>query len=404
MDTSWRPERVVARRYRLVAPAGEDATVWRAVDLRLGHVVAVKRVRVPTGDEAPLARRRAVRAASAVARLRHPNVVAVHDIAIDDSGDPVLVMEYVPARTLADVLADRGVLPAARVARVGRQVAAALAAAHAAGIVHRDVTPANILLAGDGTATITGFGPAGSGDDMTGAPAYLAPETARGEPPTPAADVFSLGATLYTALEGNPPAGTADRPVAARGALAEPLMAMLHDDPAARPTMGQIADTLTGAGSPPSRRNIALVVVATLVSGLLTLLLLTTWPVGRADRDGSAEPTATSSPPADPDRFRRAVTSFYAVVTDDPDRAWSLLGPALRDQGRDRFEARWRDVADLRVRGTPTVSGNTVVAEIEYTAGGRVRETHRHTLVTDGGTVLIDSDEVLATTTLPGGT
>ncbi len=442
MDTIWRAERVVAGRYRLAAPVGEGAmgTVWRAFDLRLGRVVAIKQLHVPTEDEAALARRRVIREARAAARVQHPNAVAVHDVATDDMGNPVLVMEYVPSRSLAVVLDEGGVLPVPQVARIGSRIAGALAAGHAAGIVHRDVKPANILLTEDGSAKITDFGLAKVVGDATvtetgllaGTPAFLAPETAQGEPPTPAADVFSLGATLYTAVEGTPPFGTAANPVeqlhrvAAGGAppprnagrLTRPLMAMLHDNPAARPTMSQVADTL--AGSPPTRldlppqpatappparshRNVAFVVGAALVSGLLTLLLLSTWPVGRAERGGSTAVTTTSTrPPApDPEVLRQTVTRFYTLLADDPDQAWSLLGPALRDQGREEFDERWRGVEDLHLLGTPTFDGTTVVAEIEYTEGTVVRETHRHTLVNEDGTVLINSDEVLTSTTVP---
>ncbi|GAB1513051.1 serine/threonine-protein kinase [Actinophytocola sp. KF-1] len=439
MHSIWRAERVVAGRYRLAAPVGEGAmgTVWRAFDLRLGRVVAIKQLRVPAGDDAAPARRRVIREARAAARLQHPNAVAVHDVATDDLGNPVLVMEYVPSRSLAAVLDDGGVLPVAQVASIGAQLAAALAAGHAAGIVHRDVKPANVLLGVDGSAKITDFGLARSVDDgavtdtglLAGTPAFLAPEAAYGEAPTPATDVFSLGATLYAALEGTPPFGTAANPVAQlqrvaeggappprnAGALTAPIMAMLRDDPAARPTIGEVADTLAAAGAPtrldlrplpaaappPRRRHLAFVAMAALVVGLLTLLLLTTWPVGRADRGAAAALTTTSTPPPAPDAevLRQTVTRFYALVADDPGQAWSLLGPALRDQGRDRFEERWRDVTGLLVTGAPTVSGDTVVVEIEYTAGAHVRETHRHTLLAQDGAVLINSDEVVDSAT-----
>ncbi len=468
LDSVWRAGRVVAGRYRLVAPVGEGAmgTVWRAEDVRLDRVVAVKQLRVPaaaSADETSRARQRVFREARAAAGLQHPHAVAVYDVATDEQDQPVLVMEYVPSRSLADVLAERGTLPPEDVASIGAQIAGALAAAHTAGIVHRDVKPANILLT-DGSnddeqnAKITDFGLARSTGDVTvtgtgllaGTPAFLAPETARGEPPTPAADVFSLGATLYTALEGTPPFGTADNAVAQlhrvaaggappprrAGHLAQPLMAMLHDDPAARPTMHHVAATLAGTGpvpappptrldlhpvtqyrtAPPppaaeerSRRRTGFVVIAALAVGLFVLLVVALSSGGDPD-PGTAAPSSTTtaatttSSAADPDLLRQTVTDYYTRLADDPDEAWHLLGPALRDQGRERFEEQWKDAKDLRLLTAPTVDGDTVVAEITYTAEsrGQVRETHRHTILVDDGTALVNSDELLSTTVVEG--
>ncbi len=461
MDSVWRAGRVVAGRYRLVAPVGAGAmgTVWRAEDVRLDRVVAVKQLRVPaaaTADETQRARQRVFREARAAAGLQHPHAVAVYDVTTDEQDQPVLVMEYVPSRSLADVLAERGTLPAAEVSRIGARIAAALATAHAAGIVHRDVKPANILLVTDGDATtgtakITDFGLARSSGDVTvtgtgllaGTPAFLAPETARGEPPTPAADVFSLGATLYTAIEGTPPFGTADNAVAQlhrvaaggappprhAGPCTRPRMAMLHDDPAARPDMTHAAEMLTLAGAEPagapaptrldlhpmtgdraappppaarSRRTAGFAVIAALAVGLFVLLVVAL-SSGRDPGPGTAAPTTTTTTTtadADPALLRRTVTDYYTRLADDPDTAWPLLGPALRDQGRERFEDRWKDTEDLRLLGTPTVSGDTVVADVEYTDDrrGQVRETHRHTVLVDGGTALVNSDELLSAT------
>lgn len=273
-------DRLVAGRYRLQDPVGEGGmgVVWRAVDERLGRVVAVKRLRMPAtlrSAQAEQARQRVLREARIAARLQHPNAVGVHDVT-DDASGPVLVMEYLPAHSLADALAARTVLPPQEVARIGAPAAAALAAAHAAGIVHRDVKPGNILLGHDGTTKITDFGISHAAGDVTvtstgllGTPAFLAPEVARGEAPSPASDVFSLGATLYAAVEGAPPFGTSENPIAQlhrvaaggapaprrAGPLTGMLIEMLHDDPSARPSMTRVAaglEMIAVAGAPPA--------------------------------------------------------------------------------------------------------------------------------------------------------
>ena len=240
---------------------GGMGVVWQAMDERLERLVAVKQLLLQpklsprATDEA---RARALREARIAARLHHPNAIVVYDVA-EHEGEPCLVMEYLPSRSLAAVLGERGCLPVPEVASIGRQIASALAAAHAAQIVHRDVKPGNILITDDGTAKITDFGVSRAAGDVTvtqtgmmaGTPAYLAPEVARGQVPTPASDVFSLGATLYAAVEGRGPFGESDNPLAllhavAGGQVAPPqhagplsavLMGLLATDPAARPDM-----------------------------------------------------------------------------------------------------------------------------------------------------------------------
>ncbi|MGH3718436.1 MAG: serine/threonine-protein kinase [Pseudonocardiaceae bacterium] len=240
---------------------GGMGVVWQAMDERLQRLVAVKQLLLQPGlspratDEA---RARALREARIAARLHHPNAIVVYDVA-EHEGQPCLVMEYLASRSLAAVLGERGRLPASEVASIGRQIALALAAAHAAQIVHRDVKPGNILITDDGTAKITDFGVSRAVGDVTvtqtgmvaGTPAYLAPEVARGQVPTPASDVFSLGATLYAAIEGRGPFGESDNPLALLHAVAngqvEPprhagplsavLMRLLATEPAARPDM-----------------------------------------------------------------------------------------------------------------------------------------------------------------------
>jgi serine/threonine protein kinase len=257
---------LIAGRYRLAERIGQGAmgVVWRARDERLDRVVAVKQldydpaIGQAAGGQAAL---RALREARLTARLRHPHAITVHDV-VEESGEPYLVMEYLPSRSLADILLDRDTLPADEVARIGAQIASALAAAHAEGVMHRDVTPANILIGEPGVAKIADFGISrGTGEGLVtgggfiaGTPAFLAPEVAGGGEGGFPADVFALGATLYRTLEGMPPFGTDDNPITLllkvakeevipprhSGPLAEVLGRLLQRDPADRPTMAEV--------------------------------------------------------------------------------------------------------------------------------------------------------------------
>ncbi len=268
------PGHLVSGRYRLLAQiaGGGMGTVWRARDELLGRQVAVKQILPPAGADQELVdqqRQRALREGRIAARLSHPHAISVYDVATD-GGQPWLVMEYLPSRSLAQVLYDDGPLRPDLVAQIGAQVADALAATHDAGIVHRDVKPANVLVGQggevEGLVKITDFGISHAIGDVTltqtgqitGTPAFLAPEVAQGTEMSEASDVFSLGATLYTCLEGEPPFGMDDnplrllhrvaggsvRPPSRAGALTAPLMTMLADDPSARPTMPQVRDRL----------------------------------------------------------------------------------------------------------------------------------------------------------------
>jgi serine/threonine-protein kinase len=203
-------------RYRLGAALGRGgmADVYDAVDERLGRSVAVKILR-PAMAANPDVRRRFESEARAAARLSHPNVVAVFDTGEDDE-TPFIVMERLPGDTLADRMAT-GPVDEAWLRAVAGDVLQALAAAHGAGIIHRDVKPGNILIAADGCAKVADFGIAKSlepllpGDDQTatnmllGTPAYLAPERIEGQPATVQADLYALGVVLYEALAGRKP-------------------------------------------------------------------------------------------------------------------------------------------------------------------------------------------------------
>ncbi|HSV66639.1 MAG TPA: serine/threonine-protein kinase [Mycobacteriales bacterium] len=209
--------RIVAGRYRLGDLLGRGAmgAVWQAEDSVLRRPVAVKEVLLPHGlspKDRAVACERTLREARSIARLAHPNVVTLFDV-LDEDGRPWVVMELVPARSLAQVVREDGPLPPGQVAVIGLAVLGALEAAHAAGITHRDVKPGNILIAVDGRVKLTDFGIARSVEDsaltstglLLGSPSYIAPEVVRGESAGPAADLFGLGATLYATVEGRPP-------------------------------------------------------------------------------------------------------------------------------------------------------------------------------------------------------
>ncbi|WP_454196584.1 protein kinase domain-containing protein [Nocardia sp. Marseille-Q1738] len=263
-------DRLIAGRYRLTDPIGTGAmgVVWRATDVRLQRTVAVKQLLLGpglSGSAALEAKLRAMREGRIAARLHHPNAITVFDVAEED-GQPWLVMEYLDAPSLAAKLSGNRTLPAVEVAKIGAQAASALAAAHDAGIMHRDVKPANLLVADDGTVKITDFGISRAVGDVTvtatgflaGTPAYLAPEVARGENPEPASDVFALGSTLYAAVQGSPPFGEGDNPLAllhavaraeipppeSAGPLAPVLMRLLAPTIDARPTMHEAKEAL----------------------------------------------------------------------------------------------------------------------------------------------------------------
>ncbi|MFF4033361.1 protein kinase [Streptomyces sviceus] len=210
-------ERVIAGRYRLLSPLGEGGmgTVWRARDEVLHREVAVKEVRAPHGlatHEVERLYARLEREAWAAARVANRNVVTVYDVATED-GRPWIVMELVRGISLAELLDAEGPLSPQRTAHIGAEVLSALRAAHEAGVLHRDVKPANVLLSNDGRVVLTDFGIAqveGSSaltmtGEVIGSPEFLAPERALGRTPGPESDLWSLGVLLYAAVEGNSP-------------------------------------------------------------------------------------------------------------------------------------------------------------------------------------------------------
>ncbi|MFI7607017.1 RICIN domain-containing protein [Micromonospora sp. NPDC049366] len=268
---------LIANRYRLVRPLGQGGMgrVWQARDEMLQRDVAIKELVAPAGlrdEERRDLRERSLREARAVARLDHVNVVRVFDVLHSDD-DPWIVMELVASRSLHQALEAEGPMPPARVARIGLGVLAALRAAHGAGILHRDVKPANVLLANDGRVVLTDFGLATLPGDprvtqtgmVLGSPAFLAPERATDGAVGPAADLWSLGATLYAAVEGRTPyhrstpiatlaalATEPPPPPQRAGVLTELLNGLLRRDPQQRIDAGEADRLLRSAAADPT--------------------------------------------------------------------------------------------------------------------------------------------------------
>ncbi|MDX3542995.1 serine/threonine-protein kinase [Streptomyces europaeiscabiei] len=269
--------RLIADRYRLLAKLGHGGmgTVWRAKDETVDREVAVKEPRVP--DHLPERERanafeRMRREARAAARLDHPSVVNVHDVAVVD-GQPWIVMELVRGRSLGDALQE-GTLGVRDAARIGLDVLGALEAAHAAGVLHRDVKPDNVLLGRHDRVVLADFGIAQIEGEtnltdtggFVGSPEYIAPERVLGQRPGPASDLWSLGVVLYAATEGvspfrrsNTPAtlqsvlnATPAAPASATGPLAEAINGLLQKDPARRPTAARVRELLETAANPPA--------------------------------------------------------------------------------------------------------------------------------------------------------
>jgi serine/threonine protein kinase len=261
--------RLLAGRYRLDTEIGRGSmgTVWDAYDEILRRRVAIKEVNFPAGipaAEADVLADRTLREARSIAALSHPHVITLFDILTLTSG-PVIVMELMIARSLADILAAHGPMSIRDAATIGQAVASGLVAAHGAGITHRDVKPANVLIADDGRIKLTDFGIARAAGEQTltatgmllGSPAYISPEVASGRPATPSADAWGLGALLFAMVEGRPPfdrgkpmatlAAVVSDPVPAHpraGAIGPVIDGLLTKDPGARLPMAQAESAL----------------------------------------------------------------------------------------------------------------------------------------------------------------
>ncbi|MCJ0869482.1 serine/threonine-protein kinase [Streptomyces sp. AP-93] len=381
MDSSEAGRRLIDGRFELARPLGSGGmgTVWRARDIALDREVALKEVRPP--DPATAAaqpglvvqlRERAVREARALARLAHPNVVTIHHIVEPEPGSdghPWIVMELVRGGSLADRL-EGGPMPVADVLRLGLDLLSALRAAHAEGVLHRDVKPANVLLRPGGSAVLTDFGIAAlhgatgltSTGALIGSPEYIAPERARGAEGLAASDLWSLGMLLYVAAEGVHPLRRAtslatvvavlDEPIPApvrSGPLGPVLERLLVRDLAVRPDAEELEALLRGASSALGG---AAPVVAPPALGSFGPATPAPFVPGAGNPYGSTVPVAFLPPPA-PRRRRRPVllAGLLAVAL-----AAGVVGLVnwLPDGNAGRAAGKG---GDTKSSGTPSASG-----------------------------------------------
>lgn len=329
--------RLLAGRYQLRAVMGRGGmgTVWRARDELLNRDVAVKEITWPPSLDAAeqrAARRRALTEAQLAARLQHPNVVSIYDI-IEEDDRPWIVMELIHYRSLRDIVREDGPLPPAWAARLGLGILAALRAAHAEGIVHRDVKPANILISPDGRPVLTDFGIARAADSSTltsdmlvGSPSYIAPERAWGAPAGPPADLWALGAALYAAVEGHSPFERKD-------ALAS-LTAAVTDEPEPAVHAGPLWPAISGLLRKEPGRRLGLAEAERLLR--------------QAARDDEASPRSPGVPGPSPRdcgalgavlgwprwRSRRVLGALAATVTMTAGAAAAVALPLSQSPGR----------------------------------------------------------------------
>ncbi|MEU4831556.1 serine/threonine-protein kinase [Streptosporangium sp. NPDC023615] len=363
--------RVLADRYELIAPLGRGTmgTVWRAHDRSLGREVAIKEIRQEPGlSEAQRTelRERMIREGRTAARISHPSVATVHDAIVED-GSPWIIMELVQARSLEQVIEEEGPLPPRLVAEIGADLLGALRAAHAQGVLHRDVKPGNVLITESGRVVLTDFGIAKAEGDTSltktgmviGSPGYTAPERARGEHNGPESDLWSLGATLYFAVEG--------RPAYERSTVAETLAALMSEqvDPPTqagplRPVLEQLLERDHTARLTAPQASAMLRAVADTPTHLADSLPSTPPPATASPAPAAAGRPATTAPKdTEPLRAEPAGLSGAAGDRDVPADA---ADAAVVDDGAEDFDSD-RTMVVIRPQGGLRIPGAATPAE-----------------------------------------
>ena len=414
---------MIAGRYSLDREIGRGGmgAVWLGTDEVLGRQVALKKIGLmPGADGTDMAR--AEREARLSASLHHPHVVTIFNVVSEDDSDARwLVMEYVDGVHLGQLVRDEGPLSPDEAARLLWQVADALAAAHAAGMVHRDVKPANILVDSKRVAKLTDFGIARVMADpsltqtglLIGSPAYLAPEVATGGKGGEAADVWSLGATLFHVLAGRPPYEIGDNMIGGlyrivneepprldnAGWLAPLLDRTMVKDPAARLSMAEVRDFLAGGGQPtqaefatvtqplttvqpvpapvlppapapasaappaPPRRDrrersqrpmgllIGLAVAAALVLGLVVYAVTAGGEPAAKTPSGSSSSSQSAAAEPTEEGMKAFIQDYVTTVAEDPSKSWEMLTPKFQREsgGFEKYQAFWDAATDGRL-------------------------------------------------------
>ncbi|MCO1578435.1 serine/threonine protein kinase [Crossiella sp. SN42] len=411
---------LIAGRYRLEERlgAGGMGVVWRATDLELNRTVALKRSQSADNGHGGSQTRREARLG---AGLNHPNVVTVFDVLLDGE-DRWLVMEYLESRDLGRVLAEDGPLPPERVARIGAQLAAALAAMHEDGLVHRDVKPGNVLLTAKDTAKLTDLGIArwteetrAGGAELDGTPGFLAPEVAKGEAGDSPADVFSLGATLFAAVEGCSPWGQATvnpygqvhraagyqlEPWRLAGSLGPVLAALLRKRPRDRPSAAEAESMLREVASgseatiriPPAVRRrrwgfalAAAAVAAGLVAGTLVWRHAGSEPDSVTGDPRTADPCALTDP--------AALSRFGQARLDADYGNFNRCDVLVRLSPDPRDEADVRVELEPRAGNAPAAVTATPVASIDR-APERNGQCRRTVQLNDGYRIVVSAKHI----------